>query len=49
MPMNSVVVPFVVWVVERTNLQMSIDRRAESGAVVIFTGAAVEVAHCHCS
>jgi hypothetical protein len=47
MPMNSVVVPFVARVTERANLSLIIDRRAEIGAVVLLTGAAVEVAHCH--
>jgi hypothetical protein len=49
MPVNSVVVSLVIRVVERTNLCLCTDRRAESGAVVILTGAAVKVAHCHSS
>ncbi len=46
-PMNSVIVPFVIWVTEGANLSVFIDRRAENGAVVLLTGAAVEVAHYH--
>jgi hypothetical protein len=49
MPVNRVVMPLVIRVVERANLYLCTDRRAESGAVVILTGAAVKVAHCHSS